>query len=75
MGGPVRPDKPVDAELSIVNRVSKIAPIAPILHLPAVFLGSGDNTLVHPIPDEATLERAGALSRRVIAAYVLLSVG
>jgi hypothetical protein len=55
VGRPVRPDQAVDTELGIVDRVPKVAAVAPVLHLLASLLRGGDYTLVHPIPNEASL--------------------
>ena len=55
VGGAVRPDEAVDAELGVVHRVAEIAPIAPVLDLLAVLHSLGHDALVHPVPDEAAL--------------------
>lgn len=58
MGGAVRPNQAVDAELGVVDGVPKITPIPPVLKgLPAGRNPLLDETLVHPIPDEPTLQQ------------------
>ena len=53
----VGPDQAIDAELCVVHWIAKVATIAPGLNLPpfSVF-HFVQQPLVHPVPDEATLQ-------------------
>ena len=55
----VGPDEAIDVELGIVNRIPKIASVAPGLYGLAVgILDFVQQALVHPVPDEASLHAA-----------------
>ena len=49
----IRPDQAIDTEVDVVDRIAEIAAISPI-SIP--FFVVLQQTLVHPIPDEAPLQ-------------------
>ena len=56
MGNPVGPNEAVDAELCIVDGITKVTTIAPCLHIIALHvLHFVQQPLVYPIPDEPPL--------------------
>ena len=56
MGRAVRPNETVDAELGIMHWVPEIASIAPVLDLSPINIGLSHQPLIHPVPNEATLQ-------------------
>mmetsp|Transcript_136620 Transcript_136620/g.237200 ORF Transcript_136620/g.237200 Transcript_136620/m.237200 type:complete len:403 (+) Transcript_136620:1523-2731(+) len=71
MGGAVREDEPIDTELGVVDGVPEVPAISPVLHALRGRLGQ---PLVHPVPNEPTLQPGVRVERLPVLVDIAIGV-